>query len=58
MSLGSNVVCVIIELQDSDRDMSWLTQTPKLENGEHNCDLGVEYIEEEIFNNDQENIFS
>ena len=39
---------------DSDNDISWLTQTPRLEYDEPNFDIGCSYVEEEMMENSQE----
>ena len=33
---------------DSDSDISWLTQTPSLENSQPNFDVGYSFVEEDI----------
>ena len=44
---------------NSDEDISWMTQTPNLENGEANFDLKYSFIEEDIVNGlDNENCVS
>ena len=42
-------VCMnVITEYDSDSDISWLTQTPKLEASQPNFDVGYNFIEEDI----------
>ena len=41
-------------MEDFDGDMSWLTQTPRLENESPNFDLGMEYIEEDIVDSEMD----
>ena len=39
---------MIMDESDYENDISWLTQTPKLEDESPNFEIGVGYIEEDI----------
>ena len=45
-------------LDDSDTDISWLTQTPRIEASDNpNFDIGYRYVEEDILSN-EDNVVS